>query len=127
MAPPTQSFAKEVKRKTNWLFLRRLYRLPEGATKPRRLKVLNTGSKKQREILIQLLHHAVTGEMPIKFSHFKIITKSGKREFLEKHFFHPEDVNTLLSASDKRQKEILAQVTNFHLILHHVFHQHHDS
>jgi hypothetical protein len=127
MPPPHSTLVEKLQRKSNWLFLRRLYRLPKGAKIGRRLKVINSGNKKQREFLIQMLHHVVTGEIPIHSDHAKVIPDSGKRPFLELHFQHAKDVDALLGASDKRQKEILAQVNNFHVLLHYVFHQHYDD
>ena len=121
MAP--QSLVKKLKKKSNWLFLRRLYRLGSSASKASRLKALNSGNKAQREFLVEMLHHAVTGQIPIKSSHRAVINKSGKKKFLYEHF---SDVSDLLNSSDNRQKEVLVQVNNYHVLLHHVFHQHHD-
>jgi hypothetical protein len=122
-----QSLAEKLKKKSNWLFLRRIYRLGKGATVPQRLRVLNTGNKRQRQFLIAMIHHAVTGEIPMNRDHSLVITGSGKAKTLQKYFGDAKVVSALLDSSDKHQKEVLLKVNNFHILLHYVFHQHHDA
>lgn len=109
--------------KKNRSFLRRLFRLPAGATKEERGRVLNSGSKEQRSLLIHILHQIVKGIIPMQAKHSQVILQSGKVKFLRQHFLLKENVKSLLGKSDQEQKEVLIQVNNFHVLLNRLFHQ----
>lgn len=111
----------QIVKKENRNFLKRLYKLPLGASKADRLKVLNKGNKKNRLLLIHVLHHVMNGEIPLKKTDFPVLQKSGKIEFLNNNFLNCDSVARLLKESDKEQKEILGSVTNFHVLLYSLF------
>lgn len=120
MAP--KSVVNALKLKKNRIFLRRLWRLPFGTSKVDRVKALNSGDKKQRHLLIQVLHQILKGEIPMRKEDSSVILQSGKLAFLQEQFGEAADVKRLLTATDKEQKDILSQVNNFHILLYFLFH-----
>lgn len=111
-----------LKLKKNRDFLRRLFRIPPGTKSSDRLRVLNSVEKKQRVLLIHVIHQIVKGEIPMRKEDSSIILQSGKLQFLQKNFLEPEDVKRLLLSTDKEQKEVLGKVNNYHVLLYRLFH-----
>ena len=108
--------------KKNRVFLRRLWRLPFGTSKAERVKALNSGDKKQRHLLIHILHQIIKGEIPMKKEHSPVILQSGKLDFLQKHFLDSSDVKRLITSTDQEQKQVLSKVNNYHVLLYRLFH-----
>lgn len=119
--PVPKSVIKAIKRKQNRVFLKRLYNLPYGTTKSEREKALNLGTKRQRHLLIHILHQVVRKEIPMAEKHRSLITQSGKKKFYTANFFDEEDVKLLLKKTDVEQREILAKVNNYHVLLYRLF------
>lgn len=119
--PVPKSVVKAIKVKRNRVFLRRLYNLPYGASKTERIRVLNLGTKKQRHLLIHILHQIMLKEITLPIEHEKVILLSGKTEFLGNNFFNPKDVSELLKSSDVHQRDVLAKVNNYHILLYRLF------
>jgi hypothetical protein len=103
---------------SNWVFLRNLYRLEESGkrSKSHRVKLLNSGTKGQRMLVIHLLHQLMAGEIKIKKADHDLLVKSGKLDYLNEHFQDKADVRRLLKESDAHQRSVLARVNNFHLL-----------
>ena len=106
----------QIRERENRLFLRRLYRLEPGASKRQREKVLNSGNKQKRMLVIQLLHQIWKGEIPLRKEHESAINQSGKIKFFMDNFQNAEDVKKLLKASNREQKQVLADVNNYHIL-----------
>ena len=108
----------------NRQFLRRLYRLPADAPKAKRVSALNAGSRKQRVFLIHILHQIMIGAIKLQAQHRALFLASSpsKLQHLNKHFVTDEGVRRLLGQTDQEQKDVLAQVTNFHILLFNIFH-----
>lgn len=117
---PPKRVIKALAVKKNREFLRSLFRLAPGTKKPDRLKALNKGDKKQRQLLIHILHHLTKGDIPVHKQFQALLIQSGKMDFMTEHFLSDDSVNRLLSATDAEQKATLAQVNNYHALLHHL-------
>jgi hypothetical protein len=108
---------------SNRKFLRRLYRLAPNATKAKRLKVLNSGSKKQRCLLIHIVHQTMIGEIKMRKSQLQdFLKKSQQTTHLSENFVGDDAVRRLLNKTDQEQKDCLAKLTNYHMLLFRVFH-----
>lgn len=119
VVPP--AVKRQIAKKANRIFLRRLYRLPYGCSKADRVKALHTGSQKQRMLLIHVLHQVALGEIPIRRQDKHVVTQSGKSNYLDSHFQDPDDVKNLLAMTDAEQKSVLAHVNNYHVLLFQIF------
>lgn len=117
----SKSVLSALKLSKNRIFLRQLFRLPYGSKKSERMKTLNLGDKKQRHLLIHILHQIIKGEIPMKKEHSSIVLQSGKVDFFQKHFLETSDVRRLLTSTDQEQKEVLAKVNNYHVLLYRLF------
>lgn len=109
--------------KASRTFLRHLFRLPIGSSKGDRVRALNKGDQRQRMLLIHLLHQIVTGEIPLRKEDAPILQQSGKLPFLMRHFHEEGDVQRLLAMNDPEQKKVLANITNYHVLLYKIFNQ----
>lgn len=103
-----------------------MYRIEENGKKSKaeRAKVINAASRKQRMLLIHVLHHVMAGGIPLLKVDHDIIVKSGKLDYLEDHFEDAENSEKLLQASDSEQKTVLTGVNNYHVLLRCYFHKH---
>jgi hypothetical protein len=119
-----QGITEMMQGSNNRRFLRHLYRLPATATRVSRVKALNTGSKKQRCLLIHVLHQVLTGVIPVPPHHKKafLATSPQKAKHLNKHFITDDAVRRLLNQTDREQRDILADVNNYHILLYNIFH-----
>jgi hypothetical protein len=115
----SKKLTKALFKKKNKVYLRRLFNLPQGTSKGNRLKVLRKGTKEQRQLLIHVLHHVLSGQIPMRGKDFPLIAR--KMNFLNSHFQTEDAVRALLSSADSAQKEVLGQVTNFHVLLYSLF------
>jgi hypothetical protein len=116
--PLPANVTKALKVNSNWVFIRNLYRLEDSEKKSKsdRVKVLNGGTKGQRMLVIHLLHQCMKGVIKISKADHDLLKKSGKIDYLDRHFQDEIDVRRLLKASDAHQKSVLAGVSNFHLL-----------
>lgn len=93
--------------------------LPKGASRQQRLKALNKGNKKQRKLLIHLIHYALSSQLPMRRLDFHLIER--KLRFLNSHFQNEEDMRRLVSSSDKEQKDVLGSIPSFYGFLYTLF------
>jgi hypothetical protein len=60
---------------------------------------LNTASKKQLKVLIQIFHHIADGEIPLKREIYEKIVRAKKSNYLHREFEREKDVKVLLQSS----------------------------
>ena len=122
MVPVPPTLQKQIQEKDNANFLREVYRLRPGASKAEREKVLNSGNKKKRMLLIRVLHQIMKGEIRQKRETVALLERDqANMNHLVKKFEESESVQLLLKANDRIQRQILSEVTDYHLILQPLF------
>jgi hypothetical protein len=106
-------------KKSNKVFLQNLYLLPKGTIKSKRAQAIRKGTIKQRRLLVAVLHSVMSGSIPMRKSDFPLIQK--KLKFLNLHFQTREAMYRLLKTSDAEIKDVLSEITNFHVLLRSMF------
>jgi hypothetical protein len=117
----TKPVAKALAARANRNFFRGLYDLPPQATKSERKLALNRATKLQLQLMIHVLHHVMSGAIPIPKDLGNGIVKSGKINFLNHHFRSQKSVARLLSLPEDEQRLVLVQVNNYHALFHSLF------
>jgi hypothetical protein len=72
-----------------------------------------------------VLHHIITGEIPIRKEHFERIKSSKRLNFLQQHFRNKDNYKRLLTSTVQEQKNVLRQIGTYHQLLYNLFHNHH--
>lgn len=105
----------------NKTFLRRLYRINGDTPKSFQKKLINGSTKKQRQLLISVLHHVMMGGIPLREVHFPIVIKTKKLNFLKNNFADKDGYRRLLTSSPKEQRAVLNKIPCYHQLLFNVF------
>jgi hypothetical protein len=70
------------------------------SSKPLKVRhMLNAASSKQLKLLIKIIHHVVSGNIPLKGADFSLLTRARKISLLSREFEREKDVSALLKKS----------------------------
>ena len=105
----------------NKTFLRRLYRINSDTPKSHKTKLINGSTKKQRLLLIAVVHHVMAGDIHLREVHFPVIVKTKKLNFLKRNFVDKKGYKRLLSGTSKEQRDVLNQIPCYHQLLFNIF------
>ena len=96
-------------------FLSKLYLCDK---KYQKKKLLKSASEKQLEILLNVLHLIVVGEIPIKKFHFETVKKSKRLPFV---MTLQDNLSSLLEGTRRAKEDFLCNISTYREMLHMLF------
>jgi hypothetical protein len=116
-----QNLKADLHHSKNKTFLRRLYRINNQTAKSYKRKLINSCTKKQKQVLMSVLHFVLTAKIPFRQVHLDQVIKSKNLNFLKRHFQDKNGFKRLLSSTAKEQRDILIKVNCYHQLLYNLF------
>ena len=117
----SNSFKQDLHSLKNKTFLRRLYRVDKQTPKAHQRKLINGSTKKQKQLLMTVLHLVMTAVIPFRKVHLDHLIQSKKLKFLKSNFQDKDGYKRLLSSTDKEQRDTLNKVNCYHQLLDNLF------